>query len=497
MLGDADPAACGGETIIFGGYATTKVIGGGGMGTVYEARHPTLGKRVALKVIKGSLAGDRIARERFLREARAIARLSHPNVVDVFDLGIDVDRAFIVMELLEGETLEALLARKGRLAVSQAVDVFLPLISATAAIHDTDVVHRDLKPGNVMLARRGRFAVEPVVLDFGISRTAETTSGDEALTEPQLLVGTLPYLAPEQLRDARAAGPQSDQYGLGVMLYECVTGRKPFSGADRYELIHAAMTGELAPPSAIDPAIPRELDAVVMRALARRPDARFPSMRAFGSALLSVADRATWKRWAAEFAGVDPSADGAPSTDTAADVARPIAPRRRGTARGQLALTLGALALAAGASLGTALFVRGRAPTPPSIPAARAAPVATSEPAPPPSPPPPVAPPAAVAPELPPPARLPPAARRERPARRARAGDPAGVGTLYVNASPDWATVSIDENPAGTTPIVLSDVPAGSHTLEVRALGQAPPLRRSVTVAAGSTARVEFDFAKR
>src|SRR6185436_2283595 len=190
-----------------------------------EARHPTLGKRVALKVIKGSLAGDPVARERFLRESRAIALVSHPNIVDVFDLGIDGGRAFIVMERLQGETLEALLARKQRLAVSQAVDLLLPVISAAAAIHESGVVHRDLKPGNVMLARRGRFLVEPVVLDFGISRVPDVSVEQQTLTEPQALVGTLAYLSPEQLRDARAAGPLSDQYALGVMLYECVTGK--------------------------------------------------------------------------------------------------------------------------------------------------------------------------------------------------------------------------------------------------------------------------------
>ena len=165
MMGDVDPKTSGEETDRFGLYATAQVIGGGGMGTVYEARHPTLGKRVALKVIKGTLAGDRVARERFLREARAIALVSHPHVVEVFDVGIEDGRAFIVMELLEGETLEALLAHRGRLGVTQAADLLLPVISATAAIHDTGVVHRDLKPGNVMLARRGRFAVEPVVLE--------------------------------------------------------------------------------------------------------------------------------------------------------------------------------------------------------------------------------------------------------------------------------------------------------------------------------------------
>ena len=119
----------------FGGYITEKVLGQGGMGTVYQARHPTLGKRVALKSIRASLADDPVARQRFLREARAIALISHPHVVDVFDLRIDDERVFMVMELLEGETLDALLAREQRLALSRTVDLLLPVISAAAAIH--------------------------------------------------------------------------------------------------------------------------------------------------------------------------------------------------------------------------------------------------------------------------------------------------------------------------------------------------------------------------
>ena len=221
----------------FGGYITEKVLGQGGMGTVYQARHPTLGKRVALKSIRASLADDPVARQRFLREARAIALISHPHVVDVFDLRIDDERVFMVMELLEGETLDALLAREQRLALSRTVDLLLPVISAAAAIHDAGLVHRDLKPGNVMLAQRGRGLLEPVILDFGISRFSEAPRRGPAITERDQLVGTIPYLAPELLRDARAAGPRSDQYAVGVMLYECVTGRQPFVGADRYEQI--------------------------------------------------------------------------------------------------------------------------------------------------------------------------------------------------------------------------------------------------------------------
>lgn len=491
MTGDVDRRLGADEADHFDGYVACKVIGSGGMGTVYEARHPTLDKRVALKVIKGTLARDPVARERFTREARAIALVSHPNVVEVFDLGIDDERAFIVMELLEGETLAALLARKGKLGVTRAVELFLPLISAAAAIHDTGVVHRDLKPGNVMLARRGHYAVEPVVLDFGISRIGEGSSGDLELTEPHLLVGTLPYVAPEQLRDARAAGRQSDQYALGVMLYECVTGRKPFTGADRYELINAVMTEPIDAPSAIDRAIPAELDAVVLRALARRPEARFPSMRAFGSALLSVADRSAWKRWAAEFAGADPTTIDV-STETGQDVrTRPVASGTsarlapRWGALGVGALVIGLVAVAMSVDRSPTSSPRRLSPAT-HAPAERL-PIAAASQA--------------------PATSLPPVGSRDdnqekrpaRPGRRPRSQQESsiGAGTLAVNASPEWATVTIDGKRAGTTPFVLPNVRAGRHILQAKARGQARSLQRAVIIEAGRTARVEFDFSHR
>jgi hypothetical protein len=361
MVVDSDRTAVAGEAREgrrLGGYTIVRSLGRGGMGTVYEAQHPRLAKRVALKAMQGSLAGDPVAEQRFLREAQAIARITHPHVVEVFDVGIDDGCPFIVMELLEGETLGDLLAREGRLGATRLAELMLPVFSAVAAIHDGGVVHRDLKPANVMLARRGRFAVEPVVFDFGICRIeagrAEGNVGGEddgrgrapaGLTDPDLLVGTLPYLSPEQIRDARAAGPRSDQYALAVMLYECLTGRNPFAGGaarsggagagrpaagDRYEQMHAAMTAVVTPPGAVAPDLPAELDRVVLRAMSRSPDARYPSVRAFGSALLSFAGRAAWKRWAVELAGADPRDPPADAVggETASDLRRPVLPAR-------------------------------------------------------------------------------------------------------------------------------------------------------------------------
>jgi eukaryotic-like serine/threonine-protein kinase len=341
----ASPSVGGGR---FGRYVTTRLLGAGGMGAVYEARHPILGKRVAIKSIKTAHLGDPVSETRFLREAQAAARISHPHVVDIFDIGVDDGRPFIVMEFLEGETLDAALARARRFEVGPLVDLFLPVISAVAAIHDAGVVHRDLKPSNVMLARRGRATIEPVVLDFSISRSLPDDAVGEQprLTDPQLLVGTLPYLSPEQIRDARAAGPASDQYALGVMLYECLTGLRPFGGNDAYEQMHAAMTATVAAPSTLI-GIPRGLDQVLLRAMNRRPEGRYPGVRALGAELLSFASPLTCKRWAPELTGLGPRDGELSMNDTATDTRRP---KRRprfpaGSRRRAAALTAGATLL--------------------------------------------------------------------------------------------------------------------------------------------------------
>jgi serine/threonine-protein kinase len=349
---DAEPAA---EAPACGPYVLGRVLGRGGMGTVYEARDGALDRRVALKVINRDLAGDPIAEARFLREVRALRRLAHPHVVDVFDVGVASGRPFLVMELLEGETLAQCLAHEERLPLPRAVAVFLPVLSAVAAFHQARVIHRDLKPSNIMLARREGTDIEPVVLDFGIARAEGDGEGDTAnggvLTRSEALVGTLPYLAPEQLRDARSASVRSDLYAVGVMLYECLTGRRPFGGGDRYDLMHAVMTAAIVPPSAIVAGLPAAADAVVLRAMAREAGARFADARVFAAALLPFAEPAVRARWAQELAG---AGEPEPMLATAPDAR---APRRALVSRAALWLpVLGGVALL----LGGAMIVRGR-----------------------------------------------------------------------------------------------------------------------------------------
>jgi eukaryotic-like serine/threonine-protein kinase len=286
----------------FGRYKVVRELGKGGMARVFEGRHDALGSRVALKVMQPALAAQPMAAGRFLREAKAASQIRHPNVAEVFDIGTENGLPFIVMEFLEGSNLAALLGEKGPLTVTGIVDVFLPVISAVATAHAAGIIHRDLKPANLMITRRPPFAVHPFVLDFGISKiTSEEL--ESTFTRSESLLGTVQYMAPELTKGAKFASPASDQYALGVMLYECATGQRPFAGASHYEVMHAIVTAPVVPPSRLRPALPREFDAIVERAMHRDATKRFPSVEALGSALLSFGDRTAWALWEREFTG--------------------------------------------------------------------------------------------------------------------------------------------------------------------------------------------------
>jgi serine/threonine protein kinase len=269
----------------FGGLGTTRVLGRGGMGIVYEARRPGRRDRLAVKVLRRSLAQDPLARARFGREGRALARVRHAHVVALLGAGIEEEQPYLVLELLEGETLAARLARQGRLELPELVAVFAPLLSAVAASHRCGVIHRDLKPANVVLAPQ-----RPVLIDFGISRLVEPMAPEAALTVPDALIGTPRCLSPEQIWNPQLASPLSDQYALGVMLYECATGRQPFSGASHFELMDAILRAPLPPPSRHAP-VPPELDRLVLRALSRDRAGRFADVSALAQALAALGPR--------------------------------------------------------------------------------------------------------------------------------------------------------------------------------------------------------------
>jgi eukaryotic-like serine/threonine-protein kinase len=226
-------------------YRLERPLGHGGMATVYLARDTDLDRPVAVKVLD---AADEGLRERFVREARLAARLSHPNVVSVFDAGEDGGRPYIVMEHVEGETVAELLARRGPLPPDEARGLALQAARGLAHAHAAGLVHRDVKPQNLLLREDGTLKIA----DFGIARATE----DTALTQPGTVLGTAAYLAPEQARGERAT-PASDVYSLGAVLYELLTGRPPLETA--------------TPVRELAPEVPRDIEAVVMRCLARNP----------------------------------------------------------------------------------------------------------------------------------------------------------------------------------------------------------------------------------
>jgi serine/threonine-protein kinase len=287
-----------------GQYVLRRELGRGAMATVFEAEHAALGKRVALKRMHPHLAADPTAAARFMREGKAATQIRSPHVVDVFDVASDDGVPFLVMELLEGADLAAALRERRKLPLQEIADLVVPVAVATQAAHEAGVIHRDLKPGNILLTRRGD-GVSPIVLDFGISKILTDVERD--LTASEVLLGTVHYMSPEQTRGGRAASALSDQYALGVILYECATGAKPFAGSTPYAVMHAIVSARVTPPSVLDPALPAAFDEVVLRAMSRDARKRYPSVRALGAALLAWASPGTRRRYAAEL-GVDASA---------------------------------------------------------------------------------------------------------------------------------------------------------------------------------------------
>ncbi len=209
-----------------GRYALHRRLGVGGMGAVYEGVHEDLGKRVAIKLLHPQTAESAEARARFLREGRALARIRHPHVAEVFDVGQEANGLlYLVMELMEGESLGSLLERRGRLSERETADIMIPLCAAVDAAHREGIIHRDLKPENIFLSRDAHGQVVPKVLDFGISKVQHAPG--EALTGTQRWMGTPQYMSPEQAASGREVDARTDIYALGVVLYECVCGELP------------------------------------------------------------------------------------------------------------------------------------------------------------------------------------------------------------------------------------------------------------------------------
>jgi serine/threonine-protein kinase len=284
-----------------GKYEVVRVIGSGGGGVVYEAVHPELKKRVAVKTLHPKLAENQEALRRFLREGEAASRIRHPHVVDITDVGVHDGQPFLVMELLEGRDLKAYLGARGPLPLSEAVDLMLPVIAAVGAGHDAGVVHRDLKPHNVFIASGRGVGPYPKVLDFGVSKLIDPNPGAISWSGVEVMVGTLCYMAPEQVRGERHLDARVDQYALGLIMYECLTGERVHGGDDQVEIIKSISEGSIRPPRQERPDLPARFEAVLMQALATRPNDRFPTVYHFGRALLPFAGERAGMVWKTAF----------------------------------------------------------------------------------------------------------------------------------------------------------------------------------------------------
>ena len=250
--------------LLDGRYQIRARIARGGMATVYLATDLRLERRVAVKVMHAHLADDAAVRERFIQEARSAARLAHPNVVNVFDQGQDLGTAYLVMEYLQGITLRDLLGEYGRLTSEQAMDILEAVLAGLVAAHKAGLIHRDVKPENVLLADDGRIKIG----DFGLARaaTSHTASG-------QALLGTIAYLSPE-LVTRGIADTRSDVYAVGIMMYEMLTGEQPFKGEQPVQIAYQHANDSVPSPSLKNPGIPPLLDDLTLWATSRDPEQR-------------------------------------------------------------------------------------------------------------------------------------------------------------------------------------------------------------------------------
>jgi serine/threonine-protein kinase len=275
-------------------YEVVSLLGEGGMGTVYLALHPIMGRKAAIKVLKPELARDESLVMRFFNEARAANAIRHPNIIDIIDVGLlpDDNVPYMLMEFLEGESLATRLDRVHPLAVSDAVEFASQTASALAAAHSKGIVHRDLKPDNLFLVPDEMVGSgERVkVLDFGIAKLRDDMRGSSMKTRTGAIMGTAAYMSPEQCQGLLdKLDHRTDVYALGIILYEMLCGGPPFVSEGFGDLIIMHVMKDPVPPQHKNPLVPSDVSAAILRALAKSPDARFQSMIEFQAALRSHA----------------------------------------------------------------------------------------------------------------------------------------------------------------------------------------------------------------
>ena len=479
------------------------------MGVVYRARDPIIDRVLALKTIDLALSGAALAsfEERFFLEARSAGRLNHPNIVTIYDAGKAESLAYIAMEFLKGTSLRAVLDGQPPLTIVRIVEIAAQVARGLAYAHEHGVIHRDVKPANIMLLETRRAKIT----DFGIARLGETDGfASECAGSPR-------YMSPEQIRREPALDGRSDIFALGTVLYEMLTGKQPFTGANVGEIMHQVLETEPLPPTAVSTRVAPELDPIVMRMLAKRPEDRFSSARA----LFRILRRCEKELGAANAI----RQDGAPAVriarrtsngeDNTLEIGTPPALKRTQPSRSlrRFALiTTGVAAIAAVAlvplrlQLADANATRGDPiPAPPIMAAMpQAAPPAmpaegrTEDPVPP-SPSPkrsiaapqrPMRKPAVLAPA--------PAPLETEPVQAAAPPvvasiPPKEIATFVLAISP-WGEVYVDGKPYGTVPPLTSiDVSPGRHRVEIRNASQRP-YQADFTLQAGDLRRIWHDF---
>ncbi len=263
-----------------GDYQITQLLGEGGMGVVYKAIHPTLGQVVAIKMLHPNLVKAEAIKQRFLREAQAMARLRHPNILQLFNFVENNEGCFIVMEFVEGRTFESLLEEQGLIPPQRAIELFQPVLSAMSYAHAQGIIHRDIKPSNLMLLNGSNIVK---VMDFGTAKMA----GGPQLTAAGMTLGTVVYMSPEQLM-GRDLSPQADIYSLGVTMYEMTTGRLPFYHDNEMQLMKMIMKEPPPPPSAIYPGMPKSLERVILKAIEKDLSRRYKVVDEFARDLEGV-----------------------------------------------------------------------------------------------------------------------------------------------------------------------------------------------------------------
>jgi len=276
-----------------GSYRVLKKLGAGGIGTVYLAEHPLIGKKVALKVIHREHAGNPEVVQRFINEARAVNRIGNEHILDIADIGRSEEGdPFLVMELLDGVSLASVLRSSRKLPLERVLHIGAQIADGLAAAHDAGIVHRDLKPDNVFLVTRRGAADYVKLLDFGLAKLVATEwPGSPALTRAGVVLGTPQYMSPEQCESKGDIDARSDVYAVGVLLYQMLTGCLPFDGSTMGEILIKHVSDPPIPLRSVEPQIPPAVEKIVLRCLAKKPEERYASMAKLRAELLQPEGR--------------------------------------------------------------------------------------------------------------------------------------------------------------------------------------------------------------